>query len=186
MWRYLLLHHGVIPVPSSHGKFLSEFGSRKSFISLGKVVSFLFSDQIDLRDLSHLPLCLACQEDYSWSFHSSTWLFVFWIFTFVLLFPSKNISLLIYFCPSFTKFLISFWERGEAEMYVLMCVYMCTHTRCWIQSLFRKGPSVYKILLNNHFPSKKQNFQRKQVHSIHALKKSILFLVFIKFYCSFS
>lgn len=34
--------------PSLHGNFLTEFGSRKSFITLGKVVCFLFSDQNDL------------------------------------------------------------------------------------------------------------------------------------------
>lgn len=52
--------------------------SRKSFISLGKVVSFLFSDQNDLCDLPPFPLCLVCQEDYKWSFHSitTTWFIV--------------------------------------------------------------------------------------------------------------
>lgn len=132
-----LLHHQVIPAPSLHRKFLSEFGSRKSSISLGKVVSFLFSDQNDLCDLSHVPLSLVCQEDYSWSFHSvstTRLIVIFWIFTFFLLFPIKNLSLLIYFFLPFTKFLISFWEMGRQKDIYLYIYYInvCMHIYIYI------------------------------------------------------
>lgn len=113
----------LISSPSVHGKFLSEFGSRKSFAFLGNVVCFLFSHQNDLCVLSHFPLSPVCQEDCSWSFHSvtTTWLTaIFWIFTFLFLYLIKNLVNL--FCLPFTKCLISYLERGETEMYV--CIYL--------------------------------------------------------------
>lgn len=131
--RYCPLCHWVIPAPSLHGKFLSEVGSRKSFISLGKVVGFLFSDQNDLCDLSRFPLRLVCQEDYSWSFPSitTTWLIVIlWIFAFLLLFPIEHLSLL--FCLLFTKCLVSFQESGEAGMYICTCIYICMYVCIYV------------------------------------------------------
>lgn len=120
-----LLYHQVIPAPSLHRKFLSEFGSRKSSISLGKVVSFLFSDQNDLCDLSHVPLSLVCQEDYSWSFHSistTRLIVIFWIFTFFLLSPTKNLSLLIYFFFLLPSSSYPFGKWGGRKIYIYIYI----------------------------------------------------------------
>lgn len=56
LWRYCLLCFQVSSVPSSPGKSQPKIASRKSFISPGKEVDFLFSDQNDLSNISHFSL----------------------------------------------------------------------------------------------------------------------------------
>lgn len=117
-------------------------GSRNSFISLGKVVCFLFSDQDDLCDLSCFPLSLVCQEDYSCSFslicNHLTYCYILSIF--LLLFTIKNICLFV--CLPFIQCLISFQERGEAEMYVFICVYMYMQTYICIHISSYRNTSI--------------------------------------------
>lgn len=81
--------------------------------------------------ICHVFLGLVAQEGCSWSFHSlsTTWfIVVFWVFTFLLLFLLKNLSVLIYFSLPFTKLLRSFWESGETEVCVFM--YMLPISSC--------------------------------------------------------
>lgn len=100
-------------------------GSRNSFISLGKVVCFLFSDQDDLCDLSCFPLSLVCQEDYSCSFSLNcnhlTYV-IFWVFFFSSL-PLKIFAYLFVFLLSSASYPFRKEERQKCMyLYVYICI----------------------------------------------------------------